>query len=122
MTEDTLIRSRSLPLWPDNPNGETHPDKIDWGSDEVKNLNINWDKIEFLIATVRDDGSTVIHRHPKVPQFGGLGAILAYQANLCRFMQDKVGGGDEFIEFVVEKGILFDLAMTLSRGGEIPIN
>ena len=121
MTEDTT-RSWKRPLVPNNPNGETHPDKIDWGSDEVQNLNINWNKIEFLVVYKRDDGRTVIQRHPKVPQIGGLGAIVAYQANLCRFMREHIGGGEEFIEFAVEKGILFDLAMTLSRGGEIPIN
>ena len=113
--------STSIPLWPDNPNGETHPDKIDWESDSVENLNINWNKIEFLRVYKRDDGF-VIQRHPKVPQIGGLGAIVAYQANLCRLMRSDIGGGEEFIKEASERGILFDIALTLARGGELPLN
>ncbi len=121
MTEDTLIESRSIPLVPDNPNGETDPDKIDWGSDKVENLNINWDKVELLVVSERD-GKHVIHRHPKVPQIGGLGGILAYQFSLIRFMQDKVEGGDAFIEEATQRDALFDIALMLCNGGELPLN
>ena len=122
MTTTSTSTSTSTPLWPHNPNGETHPDNIAWGSDDVENLNINWSKIDFLVATKRDDGTVVVHRHPKVPQIGGLGAIIAYQSNLVRFMQDKVGGGDEFIKEAEKHGVLFNIAHMLTNGGELPLN
>jgi hypothetical protein len=120
MTEDTN-RSWKRPIVPHNPNGETDPDKIDWESDSVENLNINWDRIEFLRVYKRD-GGFVIQRHPKVPQIGGLGAILAYQANLCRLMRSSIGGGEEFIKEAEKHGVLFNIALTLARGGELPLN
>ena len=51
------------------------------------------------------DGGFVIQRHPKVPQIGGLGAIIAYQANLCRLMRSDIGGGEELIKEASERGI-----------------
>ena len=73
------------PLVPKNPKGETHPDRIDWESDELRNLNINWDRINFLVMSERE-GKDYLHLHPKVPPIGGFGGILAIQMNFIRCM------------------------------------
>lgn len=121
MTEDTLIRRWTAPLVPHNPNGLTDPDKIDWESDKLQNLNIDWDKIEFIVVSERE-GKHYLHLHPKVPQIGGFGGTLAIQMNLVRFMQDHVEGGDKFIDMAYERGALFNIAMMLTNGGELPLD
>jgi hypothetical protein len=119
MTEDTN-RSWKRPIVPNNPNGETDPDKIDWDTVDMTK-DINWNKIEFLVVSERD-GKPYLHRHPKVPQITGLGGVLAYQFNLIRFMQDHVEGGDKFIDMAQEQGALFDIARMLTNGGELPLD
>jgi len=114
----TLIRE--IEPIPNNPNGAIHPDQIDWETVDVKK-DINWREIDFLVVEERD-GKQYLKRHPKVPQIGGLGAILSYQGNLCRFMRTKVNGGEEFIEKCSEYNILFDISLTLTNGGELPLN
>ena len=120
MTEDTLIRSWKRPIVPNNPNGETAPDKIDWDTVDMTK-DINWNKIEFLVVSERD-GKPYLHLHPKVPQIGGFGGTLAIQMNLVRFMEDHVEGGDKFIDMAHERGALFDIAMMLTNGGELPLD
>ena len=120
MTEDTLIKKWEVPLVPNNPNGETDPEKIDWGSDKLRNLNINWDRIEFLVVSHRD-GKDFLHKHPKVPRINGFGGILAYQMNFIRFMREKVENGNDLIE-LADNNALLDIAATLANGGELPLN
>lgn len=119
MTEDTN-RSWTRPIVPHNPNGETAPDKIDWDTVDMTK-DINWNKIEFLVVSERE-GKHYLHLHPKVPQIGGFGGTLAIQMNLVRFMQDHVEGGDKFIDMAHERGALFDIAMMLTNGGELPLD
>ncbi len=118
MAEDTT-RSWKRPLVPNNPNGETDPDKINWNSEKVQNLPINWDRINFLVTSERE-GNHYIHLHPKVPQIGGFGGVLAIQMNLVRFIEEHVEGGDKLIEKATVEA-LFDIAATLAAGGEIPL-
>ena len=110
------------PLIPRNEGGLTDPDLIDW-----ENVNymkdIDWDNIEFLHLQ-ETDGVYEIVRKPSVPQIGGFATIIAYQANLCRFVRNNFkDNGEAFFNQVGEKkGLLYDMAYHLARGGSIPLD
>ena len=99
-------------------NGLTDPEKIDWDTVDVAK-DINWNGIDFL-EIIKRKGKHVIARHPSVRQCGGLVPILAYQKNLLRVLE-RCEGGDAFIEEINKRGLLFDMAMTLARGFDLPI-
>ena len=104
-----------------NKNGTTKPHDCNW--DDLS--SINWDGIEFLfhrsVFRVDDKGNgynvMVIKRFDSIPQLSGWIPIVAYLKNLKRYILD-FDNGDELIASL-NRGELWDYAMTLARGGEI---
>ena len=109
-------------LIPNNPDGEIDPNLIDWESAPIEKLNINWQKIQFLVI-VEQDGKPVLKMHPKVPQMQGFGSGLAIEANLIRLIRTRLKGGDKLIEKLAkDRGLLFNIATGLINGDEIPLS
>ena len=95
----------------------TRPEKISWDAINPE-TDIDWDNIDFLKVVVTDDNGIEIRRYESIPQFGGLVPIMAYAKNLKRMIL-RFDGGDEVLK-TIDNGLLFDMGMTLSRGGSIP--
>ena len=90
---------------------------IDWSSITDPEKQIDWDNINFLTHE-SSEGKLVIKRHSSIPQFGGLVPILAYRKNFLRYLENFPGGKEMSESF--DDGLLWDMSMTLARGGEIP--
>lgn len=92
---------------------------IDWTTVDDPETQIDWDNIDFLTHESRD-GCLVIKRYESIPQFGGLTPILAYRRNFLRYLKNFPGGEEMAVSFISDEGLLWDMSMTLARGGEIP--
>ena len=91
---------------------------IPWNDIDIE-TDIDWDNIQFLTHEETDNG-IVIKRLSNIPQIGGLYPILAYRGNFLRYLKQFVGG--EEIANSLDQGLLWDMSLTLSRGGVIPFS
>ena len=106
----------------------TKANEIDWETVDIEH-DIDWDNIDFLTHEWREGGGgfrhfpnypcmqLVIKRMDSIPQIGGLMPILAYQRNFLRYMKQFQGAGEAISS--LDGGLLWDMSMTLARGGEV---
>lgn len=94
----------------------TNHRKINWDSPDLEGI-IDWDNIDFLFCDYTDK-SVEIRRHKGIPNLGGLTPIMAYAKNLKRMILSFKGG--KTVMETIDDRLLFDMGVTLARGGSIP--